>query len=80
MLYFFYEDQRGDGYVRIHQARCGHCYRGVTLQARAGYESGYSWWHGPYESYEHALAEAERMELPVVRCQACLGVAPGGDR
>lgn len=76
MLYFFHEDQRADGYVRIHEARCRHCYRGVTLQAGSGNESGYSWWHGPYESYEHALAEAERMGLPVVRCQACLGVAP----
>ena len=78
MPFYFYEDSRstrtrgGTGYVRLHNARCGKCRRGVESQARSLTESTYTCWHGPYETYEQASAEAERTGLPVARCRECL--------
>ena len=72
MPYYFYEDVRSDGYVRLHNARCHHCRRGVERQAQSLSGSAYTYWHGPYETYEQAFAEAERMGLPVAHCVECL--------
>lgn len=78
MSYYLYEDARGEGYIRLHRASCGHCRRGVERQAHSLTRNPYTYWHGPYETYEHTLHEAGRLGLVVARCQGCLppGVPP----
>ena len=72
MPFYLHEDTRDEGCIRLHRASCGHCRRGVDHQARSLTRSAFTYWHGPYEAYEHALDEAERLGLPVACCQACM--------
>lgn len=72
MPYYCFEDVRGDGNVRLQSARCRHCRRGVEREAQSLAGSVYTSWHGPYEAYEHAYAEAERMGLAAAHCGECL--------
>ncbi|MYK25470.1 MAG: hypothetical protein F4052_00705 [Dehalococcoidia bacterium] len=72
MPYYIHEDTRGEGYVRLHSALCGHCQRGVERQARSLTGNTFTHWHGPYETFEQALFEGERLGLPVEGCRSCL--------
>ena len=69
--YYFFEDSHRE-HATAHDARCGHCRRGIERQVHSLTPNSFSYWHGPYETFAQATAEAERMGLPVVACTSCL--------
>ena len=70
-MYYFFED-RSQGHVRIHSARCGHCERGVRIQSRRLTPATHSHWHGPFKTFENAKRRAQRLGLPISGCTACI--------
>lgn len=69
MAYYFYEDRQHER-VRIHDAGCGYCVRGVELQARQAMVAE-SRWHGPFPTYDGARLEASGVGLPLDRPKCC---------
>lgn len=70
MEFWTYENWRARGHrATVHLGSCGSCNHGSGIQG--GGETPNGKWHGPFESFDAALAAISQGSVDIRKCGKC---------